>query len=402
MSVFPLSAIKRLSLRPLLTGLIPLFVLAHFGHHLLTALPVPLLPMIRADFALDYTRSGIVVSAFNLAYGIGQVPAGWITDRIGARLVITFGICGVAIAGALVGLAPTYLVLVILMALMGVMGGGYHPAAPPIISASVEPKKRGQALGLHIIGGSSSYFLAPIMAAGIATVWGWRGAFVVLAIPTIVFGIAFYIALGRVTGKKRAAAATAQAEALSEPGRWRRLVIFIILSTFTQAVMFSVLAFIPLYLVDHFGVSKEAAAAFMSLYYVSGLWASPMGGYLSDRVGTIPLILTVLFIAGPVVYLFNLAPYGVAFGTLMVLLGVVGYVRMPVSEAYIIGHTSAHNRSTILGIYYFSSMEGGGVLTPVAGYFIDQFGFYPTFTVAGAIILLVTAICSIWLWGRRD
>jgi len=46
------------------SGLLPLFALAHFAHHLLTALPVPLLPMIRSDFGLDYTQSGVGLLGF--------------------------------------------------------------------------------------------------------------------------------------------------------------------------------------------------------------------------------------------------------------------------------------------------------------------------------------------------
>ncbi len=60
------------------------------------------------------------------------------------------------------------------------------------------------------------------------------------------------------------------------------------------------------------------------------------------------------------------------------------------------------HRSTILGIYYFSAMEGSGVLTPVMGYLIDHFGFYLSFTMAGAALLAVTLACSIFLWGNRD
>ena len=100
-------------------GTVPLLVLVHFAHRLLTALPAPMLPMTRSDFSLDYTQSGTVVSAFSLAYGIGQLPAGWITDLVGARIVIMIGICGVAVAGFLVGLSPNYLILLCLMALAG-------------------------------------------------------------------------------------------------------------------------------------------------------------------------------------------------------------------------------------------------------------------------------------------
>ena len=178
-------------------GLIPFFVLAHFVHHLLTALPIPLLPLIRSDFSLDYTRSGLVISAFTLSYGIGQLPAGWLADRTGPRLVLTIGIGGVALAGFLVGLSHTFLMMIFSLALMGVLGGGYHPAAPPMISASVDPQNQGRALGFHAIGGSASFFLAPLIAAAIATLWGWRGSFIGLAVPTLVFGIFIYRILGR-------------------------------------------------------------------------------------------------------------------------------------------------------------------------------------------------------------
>ncbi len=79
--------------------LLPLFILAHFCHHLLTSLPVPLLPMIKADFGLDYTRSGLVVSSFNMSYGIGQIPADWLSDRAGPRFAVMAGTCGVAAVG---------------------------------------------------------------------------------------------------------------------------------------------------------------------------------------------------------------------------------------------------------------------------------------------------------------
>ena len=360
--------------------------------------------MIRSDFALDYTQSGLVISAFTLSYGIGQLPAGWLADRIGPRILITIGICGVALAGLLVGLSQTYIMMIVFLVLMGVLGGGYHPASPPLISASVEPKNRGRALGFHAIGGSASYFLAPLIAAAIATVWGWRGSFIVLAVPTIVFGIVFYVLLGRRADTKQTEHRVTDGdnEAPPSPRRLHRLVPFIILSTFTAAVILSVVSFIPLFVVDHFGVAKEAAAALIAVIYSAGLWASPLGGYLSDRLGRVPVVLTVCFIAGPVIYLLNLVPYGLGIGAVLVFIGIIIYIRMPVSEAYIVDQTSKRHRSSILGIYYFGSMEGAGILTPLMGYLIDQLGFYPSFTIASTALVTVTLVCSIWLWASRD
>ena len=379
-------------------------MVAHFAHHLLTALPVPLLPLIRDDFALDYTQSALVISAFAIPYGIAQLPAGWLADRSDPRLLIAVGISGVAVAGLLVGLSQSYVMLVLCLVLMGLAGGGYHPATPPLISAAVEPEKRGRALGLHTIGGGASYFLAPLAAAGIAAVWGWRSPFIGLAIPAMAFGVVFYVVLGRWLDERKADGDidSGHGEASESGGRWRKLVPFLVLSTFTQAVILSVVAMIPLYMVDHFGVAKEKAAALIALVYSSGLWAGPVGGHLSDRMGRVTVVVAVCFIAAPVIYLLNVAPYPWGTGALLVALGIVIYVRMPVSEAYIVGVAPERHRSMILGILYFSSMEGSGILTLVVGNLVDRFGFHSAFTMAAVAVVAVTLVCSIWLWGNRD
>ncbi|MFC1893918.1 MFS transporter [Chloroflexota bacterium] len=231
---------KRSGFGSLFSGLVPLFALAHFSHHLMGALVVPLLPFIRDDFGFDYTQAGLLVSAFSLPYGIGQLPAGWLADRIGPRILITTGICGVALAGFIVGLAPTFIVMIVALVLMGMLGGGYHPASPPLISSLVEPKNRGRTLGFHAAGGSASLFVAAPVAGAIATVWGWRGSFIGLAIPTIIFGIVFYMLLGRMTVKKRTTymPSSSHTGASRAPGHLRRLVPFIILTTSVAASYF--------------------------------------------------------------------------------------------------------------------------------------------------------------------
>lgn len=385
-------------------GLVPLFVMAHCAHHILTALPTPFLPMIRDDFHLNYTQSGLLLSAFSLSYGLGQLPAGWLADRIGQVILITMGICGVALAGLLVGFSQTYTMAVIFLILMGLMGGGYHPAAPALISTSVKPEHLGRSLGFHVIGGSSSYFLAPLIGVAIAAALGWRGAFIGLALPTVILGIFFFFLIRRRVGGLKAnqsPESVSLPEAKAVPGQYRQLVVVIILSTCTAATMISTISFIPLFLVDHFGVNEKTAAALLSIIYSGGLWAAPIGGYLSDRLGKIPVLLFVCFLPGPVIFLLNFFPYGIGTWGLLLVLGICLAVRMPVMESYLVSRTTVRNRSTILGIYYFTAMESGGVLTPLMGYLVDRFGFYPSFTMAGATLLLVTFICSFWLRESR-
>ena len=367
------------------------------------ALPGPLLPFIRNEFKLDYTQSSLVTSSFNFSNGIGQLPAGWLADHIGQRILITVGICGVAAAGLLVGLSHSYIVMIAFLVLMGVVAGGYHPAAAPLISSLVKPNKRGQALGLHQIGGTASFFVAPLIAAVIAAIWGWHSVFIVLAVPTMALGIVCFFVLGRrASSIKIDKAMAASYDKESQPRRrWHNLVVFMILTVFAWGTANSISPFIPLYLVDHFGVSPATAASLTAISASAGLWASPLGGYLSDRVGRIPIILATSLMGGVFVYTWNVVSYGLGVFALLFFMGINSYLRMPVAESYIMGQTTAGRRSTIYGIYYFAQTETGVVFAPLMGRLIDSAGFQIGFTVASAIAIAVTLICSVFLWSAE-
>ncbi|MFH1926434.1 MAG: MFS transporter [Chloroflexota bacterium] len=382
--------------------MLPLFVVAHFGHHLMMALLSPLLPFIRNDFTLSYTQIGGLLFAYNIAYGISQLPAGWAADRLGPRIMLTVGVAGVAFAGLLIGLSPNYVVLALFLVILGLVGGGYHPAASPLVSASVKPERRGIALGIHQIGGTGSFFLAPLIAAGIASALGWRGTFLAISIPAIAFGIVFYMFLGRMgyTNTARKKAADASATGPPEPRDLRRLSAFIALGIASMVLVYSSLQFVPLYAVDVLGTSEEWGGAMLSIAFFGGLWGGPLGGYLSDRFGRVPVIIAVGLVAGPAIYFLNLASLGVGFYAVLLIMGTAMHVGMPVVEAYIISHVSPQKRSTVLGIYYMGS-RGGPAITLLIGYLLDQYGFYATYTGVSVVLVTIALACAALLWGKR-
>jgi predicted MFS family arabinose efflux permease len=380
---------------------VPLFVVAHTGHHIVSALLTPLLPFIRSDFGLDYTQVGILLSAYSLSYGVSQLPAGWLADRIGPRIVLTCGVSGAGLAGIIAGLSPYYLLLAGALILMGVMGGGYQPAASPLVSAAVETRYRGRALGIHQVGGSLSFFSAPLIAAGLTAVLGWRGTFLAISIPTFIFGIIFYVLLGRLNNgqaSKKKSDASQEVEEETTFAAKRRLAAVLICGITVMVSLYSTISFIPLYLVDAFEISGEKAAALLALCLSGGLWAGPLAGFVSDRIQRkVPVILAAGLIGGPAVFLMNVIPYGwVLFGLLMII-GMSQNLNLPIVEAYVISNTPRKRRSTILGIYYFGSRGGSGVAAPIIGFLIDRFGFYTSFTLVAATIVAVTIVCGIFM-----
>ena len=402
-NVIEVTIIKKSDIRVFFAGLLPLFVLAHFGHHVVGASLRPLLPMIRNDLNLSYTQAGFVLSAFSVTSGISQLPAGWLADRFGVRMAVLIGISGVAVAGLMIGLSHSYVALIAFLVLAAILGGGYHPAASAAVSASVSPENRGKALGIHLIGGSSAFWVVPLLAAPIAVAWEWRSSFVVLSIPAMILGIALYILIGRRTQVQRAEPQNDNNGLPALPARiqWRKLAPFLLMSVATGTMVQSVSGYLSLFAVDYLGVSEATAARLIAVTPLVGLFAAPMGGYLSDRFGSVPVLIVVSCLAAPLIYLIGVVPNVAMLVVVMVAIGLVSNTRMPTSESYIFGNIPAHRRATILGFYFFAGAEAAGLLTPVVGYLIDEIEFYNTTSIISGSLAVIVVACSIFMLKNR-
>jgi len=294
--------------------------------------------------------------------------------------------------------------LISFLLLMGLLSGGYHPAATPLISASVKPQQRGRALGLHLIGGNSAFFVAPIIAASISGIWGWRGSFFALAIPTIIFGLIFYISLTRKAGKAHVAGVKKKIseEKPPQPGYQRRLIAFLTMIIIGGGANMSILAFLTLYMTDELGASNELAGGLLSIVFSSGLWAGPLGGYISDRIGSVRIVIITGILGGIIIYALNFVSLGPTLYLVLFVQGLNMAIRMPVTEVFIMSQAPAKNRSTIFGVYYSTMQYTGAVFTPLGGYIIERWGFHFCFTATAIAVLIVAVVTSVFIYDAKD
>lgn len=387
------------------SGILFLFVLAHFGHHLVSAILTPLAPYIKDDLELSYTQWGFLESAFALSYGFSQIPLGWLSDRLGRRALITLGISGMAFFAILIGFTPNYFFLMGCLILMGIMGGGYHPASAPLVSAAVDPSQRGRALGIHQLGGSGSQLISPLIVIGIVTLWGWRGSYISVGIVTFLLGVVLFVLL---KGKEQDRKTTAIMA--TEPRPKERfsasflvsMIAFLIFSSVIQGLIGTTTSFSTLFLVGRFAVSKQLSVTMFILVKVGGLLGGPIGGYLSDRLGSLKIVLFFSLLAIPVIYLFTVVPFNfLTVGLLLTLVGMCQFARMPPSEAYIMNETSEQGRSTILGVYYAGGRALPGLISPVIGIIIDRWGFGTSYTAIAIAIAILTVVCFPFILRKK-
>jgi len=395
------SFFRRLNLRPYITGLVPIFILAHFGHHSVGAMMNPLMPMIREDLKLNLTQSGLIMSAFTITNGFAQLPAGWLADRVGARMMVLLAISGVAMAGFFIGFTNSYIGLIIWLVIAAIMGGGYHPAAASAISTAVPAEYRGRALGVHLIGGTSAFWALPLIIAPIAATWGWRAPFKVVALPAALLGILVFVLLGKhnqTAAKERLQQGSKESPAaVPEAVQWGKLVPFMALSVLAGAMIMSTSSFISFYAVDVLKVPTRNIPYLMAISPIVGIVMAPLGGYLSDRFGGMQVMTVLGFAAIPLIYLTGLVPNVPSLIVLMLAYGLVTNTRMPTSESYIAGNTPERLRSTMLGIYFFVGTGVAGPLSPFIGSLIDKLGYQQTFAISAAVTAVITIVCTVFL-----
>jgi MFS family permease len=367
-------------------------MVSHFGHHVVGAMLNPLLPMIRSDLNLNYATAGLLVSVFSITGGMAQLPAGWLADRIGVRPMILISVSGVAIGGVLNGM------LIVLLGITALASGGYHPSAATAISLVTPPERRGRALGLHLIGGTSSFWVVLLAVAPMAAAWTWRSPFIILSVPIIALGIVLFVLLGKRLKQAQIGEATSTGEKKQIAGpdkiRWPIFLPFLVLTVGTGMIVQSVGAYYSLYATDKLEVAAAGVVLLMAISPFVGMFVAPTGGFLSDKFGAAPIVITSAVLAGPLLFAMSKVPSVGVFAVLLGLLGIVNMMRAPSSEAYFVTAIPAKRRATILGIYFFAGMELAGVMTPFAGQLIDKHGFGPVLTGAAIAQVVLAIVCS--------
>ena len=149
-------------------GLLPQVAAAHFVSHLHIMVLAALFPLLAAFFDVDYVQLGLALSLFNIVTALVQAPMGFAVDRFGARRLLLAALAVGSSSFLLIALVPSYLCLLIGMALAGVANAVYHPADYALLSRHIDPAHIGKAFSVHTFAGFLGAAVAPVFLLSIA------------------------------------------------------------------------------------------------------------------------------------------------------------------------------------------------------------------------------------------
>jgi FSR family fosmidomycin resistance protein-like MFS transporter len=280
--------------------------LAHGTSHFFHLLLPPLFPVFIQEFALSYSELGLLVSLFFLVSSIGQALAGFLVDRIGARVVL-YGALGCFFVAALVAAsAQGYAGLAFAAVLAGVGNAPFHPVDFTILNKRVSAPRLGHAFSVHGISGNLGWAAAPVCLVGLsASSAGWRVAYLMLAL-WVVFVLALVwlhreLLDDRAEEKARErdaprgpspVSATPPAGPAPHPLAFLRMPVlwmcfaFFLFSTFAMS---AIQGFAGPALGQIYGLPISVTASVLTGYMLFGAVGMLIGGFVSARVARLEL-----------------------------------------------------------------------------------------------------------------
>lgn len=383
------------------------FAFMHFTQDLNVGLLVALLPFIRQDLGLDYLKAGLLISANAITSGLAQLLGGWISDKIGPRKAMTLGLAGVGISGAAIVLAPSFTALMVILIIMGVLSGFYHPSAVSELTNRFEDKRRGRVIALHMLGGSLGFVVGPLLGAIIADGLNWHWAFLFLSIPSIIAAPLAYMQLKSEPTTEQLKEITSskdiKPDSVSIWQVFKSAAVIMALSIAMQLITGPVMSFIPLFLVDVRHLSASASSMWVTVMRLGGLAGILFGGWLTDKWGRRNAIYLSLIVFGPVVFLLTKLPFGFALAVVFILFGMLLSMRETTMQTYLMVNTPPKIRATVFGIYFGFGQQGSSIIQPIAGGYMDKVGMTGVYDVIAYITMSLSLLSLVMAFeiGKR-
>jgi MFS transporter, ACS family, glucarate transporter len=256
-------------------------------------------PAVQQEFDLSNTQLGILAMAFQLAYGLFEIPVGRWGELIGARRILTrITICW-SIFTSLTGAAFGFVSLLVVRFLFGAGEAGAYPTAARVLTRWFPMHERGRIQGImlsvSLIGGA----IAPTLAAYLIESVGWRFTFLIFGMIGIAWAIGFWFWFrddpARHSSVNEAELAIIQtgggiSEITHESVPWREvaknrgimiLSLIIMCSSFNSYFYFS---WFPKYLESAHKISNMQSGWLTSLALAGAATGVLCGGVIADRI----------------------------------------------------------------------------------------------------------------------
>lgn len=255
----------------------------------------------KADIGLNALQQDWIISGFFWAYALCQVPAGYLSDRFGARSMLAFYVAVWSVFTMLGGLTMGFVSLFAARVGLAIMQAGAYPTSVGLLSTWMPFKQRALCSAIVATGGRIGGAVAPILTAAIIVGWGWRPALFIYGVVGLAAAWLFYQVF-RTTPEEHPQCNDAECELihagrpeaelharrmrsgmpwgplLASPGMWLNCLV----QFCTNVGWVFIVGQMPRYLITVKGMSEIEAGSFQTIAMLCGMVGMMLGGVLVD------------------------------------------------------------------------------------------------------------------------
>jgi FSR family fosmidomycin resistance protein-like MFS transporter len=361
--------------------------LVHFTGDFYHSFINPLLPVLIQKYSLTLTQAGFIAGISRLLAFVVQPPIGYLADRYKTRAFVLGGPLIVIISTSLVGIAPSYAVLLLLVSASSIGSSIFHPTTAGMIS-SYSGRNFAFSMSLFNMGGTLAFGLGPLFITWLVAGYGLETT------PyTVFFGLTMMYSLFKTVPLP-------VGERLSDLGLigsikeifgpvWKSILLIWIVMVLRAFVSQSFMTFFPV-LYSWEGHSLISVGSIVAIFTVAGSVSGLLAGHMADRMGFKPVFYITHLLTPPCMLLLLYLPGNwVYLGAMLAGFFVLATLPLGVTMAQKLAPGGKSMASSLMmGLAWGT----GGVLTPVTGKLCDIFTIKPVLSIIAFIPFI-----TLWL-----
>jgi NNP family nitrate/nitrite transporter-like MFS transporter len=356
----------------------------------------PLALFIAKDLDLSIAQKAFLVSIPPLGGAFFRIILGFLSDRFGAKKV---GVASMAVTllPLLIGwfAGTSYGQMLAVGFLLGIAGASFAVSLP-LASRWYPPEQQGIAMGIAGAGNSGTV-LSTLFAPVLAAKYGWHATMGLFTIPVLITFVVFaFMASDSPTHPKPKTLAD-YSVVLKQADLWW----FCFFYSITFGGFLALVSYLAIFFNTAYNVDKVAVGALVAIASLFGSVARPIGGYIADRIGGIPL-LRVMYVAFAILCVGIAVAPPLAICQILVFLA-VGCLGMGNGAVFqIVPQRFRQEIGIVTGIVGAAGGLGGfylpnllGILRASTGTFASGFYTFGALALIGAVA--ITIVGKTWL-----
>lgn len=248
---------------------------------------LPALPAIATDLQASTAATQMTLMAFFVAFGVCQIAYGPVSDMVGRKPPLYFGIVLFALGSIGCGLAPSITWLIVFRFVQGLGAASVMVIPRAIIRDLHTGADATRLMSLVMLVFSVSPILAPLVGSGLIVPFGWRAVFAAVTLASVLsfLLVAFVLQETRPPEERVEVSVRSVLDGFGELFRDWRFLGLTFIGGFGMASFFAFLASSSFIYIGHFGLTPTQYGLTFSVNAISFIGASQFSGYLADRFG---------------------------------------------------------------------------------------------------------------------